>query len=160
MHTVHPGFSRGRACEFRDCASAKSAGGRTRIGDRGIGAGACQLVRLGRIRGLLGYGYLKSKPARTVARQFLTDVRAGNIAQPRRPRQTLTPAEIQAGSNALKPLGLLTNFTFTAYNYNSILGGPVLTLNGVGTFAKGSKFFTFTLAGSGSSYTVTSFKFQ
>ncbi|HWE04563.1 MAG TPA: DUF4190 domain-containing protein [Tepidisphaeraceae bacterium] len=135
------------------------------VGGRGLAIaglvlGLVSIAGWGSMGGIFGLGYIKSTPARAVARRFVTDMSTGNVAAASTAAPSIAPASLQTSSDVLKPLGVLTNFTFTSYNYNSSFGGNTVSLGGVGTFANGTKFFTFTLVGSGSSFTITSFSFQ
>ncbi len=110
--------------------------------------------------GLIGVGYVESKPARSVARQFLTDVSAGNTAAALANSSGFSAGQIQGVSSQLKSMGTLLSVTFTSFNVSAINGSTTVNLAGIANFSNGPKTCTFVLAKTGGVYKVTSYWVQ
>lgn len=109
---------------------------------------------------LFGYGYLQSKPAGVVAKQFVQDVSSGNINAAAANSAGISAAQLQADNQQLAAYGALQSVSFFSFNVTSINGQTVMHLGGIATFANGSKACNVDLVKTGDTYKVTAFKVQ
>jgi hypothetical protein len=110
--------------------------------------------------GLLGYGYLESKPAGVVAKQFLQDVSAGNINAAMANSGGFTAAQIQTQNAQMAQFGALQSVSISSFNISLFNSQTTMHLGGVATFAKGPKTCTFDLVKTGGTYKITSYFVQ
>lgn len=109
---------------------------------------------------LFGYGYLESKPAGMVARQFLQDVCAGNINAAMTQSSGMTAAQLQANSQQMIPFGALQSVSVASFYISSRNGQTTMRLGGVAAFSNGTKNCTFALVKTGGIYKVTAYRVQ
>ncbi|HEX4123365.1 MAG TPA: hypothetical protein VHY37_01460, partial [Tepidisphaeraceae bacterium] len=107
--------------------------------------------------GLLGDAYFESKPAKSVAQQFLQDVSAGNISGALANSTGLSAADLQKQSGELAPFGPLQSIHITSFNLSIFNGHTTMHLVGTATFDKRSKTCDFELEKTGGVYKVTSY---
>jgi hypothetical protein len=110
--------------------------------------------------GLLGYGYVESKPARVVAAQFLKDLSAGNTSGASANSSGFTAAQLQTQSQKISAFGTLQSVNIWSFNYSNFNGQFVMHLSGVAAFSSGPKPCTFDLVKQGGVYKVTSYWVQ
>ncbi len=96
--------------------------------------------------GLLGYGYVQTRPDQAIVRSFLQDLSDGNRAAAQALCAPGTPPSLVQQSIAeVQPYGTLSTFSSNNFNYNSLNGSTTATLGGVAVFANASKTVTVTL---------------
>jgi hypothetical protein len=126
----------------------------------GLILGMVSVLGWGGFAGVLGYGYLESKPAAVVAKQFLQDVSTGNINAAMAESTGFTAAQLQAQYAQRIPFGALQSVGISSFNFSSFNGQTVMHLGGTATFANGEKACTFDLVKTGGTYKVTGFRVQ
>jgi hypothetical protein len=109
--------------------------------------------------GVASLNYLKSKPARPIATQFVTDLSDGNLAAASELGPTIPLAELRDDSNSFKALGALVSVNYVV-QLQPAFGADGQNLRARAIFANGAKFCNITYAVNGSSITITSLKFQ
>jgi hypothetical protein len=107
--------------------------------------------------GMLGYAYVESKPARIIAKQFLTDVSAGNINATMANSTGFTADQLQTQSGQMASFGALQSVSISSFNLSTFNGQTTMNLGGTAAFANGVKSCTFTLAKSDGVYKVTAY---
>ncbi|HWE94988.1 MAG TPA: DUF4190 domain-containing protein [Tepidisphaeraceae bacterium] len=125
----------------------------------GLILGILSLVGWTGMGGFMAYGYLQSKPAGAVAKQFVQDVSAGNMSAAAA-NSTISTAQLQADNQQLATYGAFQSVSFYSFNVTSFNGQTVMHLGGVATFANGPKACNVDLAKTGETYKVTAFKVQ
>ena len=135
------------------------------VGGRGLAIaglilGIISVLGWGSAGGLLGYGYIESKPAAAVARQFLQDVSAGNIDAALASSAGFTAGQLQTQNQQMMPFGAFQSASFTSFNITSTNGQTVMHLGGIAVFATGTKTCYFDLVKQGGTYKVTSYRVQ
>jgi hypothetical protein len=136
-----------------------SAGGQG-LAIAGLILGIISVVGWTGFAGLLGYGYQHSKPAQIVARQFLQDVAAGNVAAAAANSTGLTTAQLQAQTTQMIPFGTLKSVNFSTFNVSMNNGQTTVHLGGTAAFSNGPRTCTFDLANTGAIYRVTAYSVQ
>ncbi len=110
--------------------------------------------------GLLGIGYVQSKPAAAVAKQFLQDVSAGNTNAALNNSTGFTAAQLQSQSAQLNAFGALQSVSISSFNYSAMNGQTAMHLGGTATFANTTKTCTFDLVKTNGVYRVTAYLVQ
>jgi hypothetical protein len=97
------------------------------------------------IFGVITTAMQASAPQRAMARQFLADLgdqdvpAAQSMAAP-----SLSPEEVQALADKIKPWGALEDATTIHFNYSNNNGAKQMTIGGVARFAQGSHPYSIT----------------
>lgn len=116
--------------------------------------------------GIFGGGiytaYVLSKPARTVAHDFATDLSAGNVSAAAARTAGIPEAELQVVADTMKSWGALRDVTMPGFNFRTdSTTGTVVELVGVATFATGGqKTYTITLVKLNGDFKVQKFDFE
>jgi hypothetical protein len=128
----------------------------------GLTLGIVSLLGWATCGGLLGYGYVESRPADAVAKQFLQDVDAGNINAATANSIGITAAQLLTNNQQMKQqFGDLKTINLTSFNFSAgISGQSVMHIGGTATYTKGQKNCTFDLVKVGGIYKVTSYWVQ
>jgi hypothetical protein len=108
--------------------------------------------------GLLGVGYVRSRPAQAVAEQFTTDLAAGNVTTAQsRCTGTVARPSLDAAAASMRPWGPLSDFTASNFNYSVFNGTETCTLTGVATFATTRANFSYRLVRQAGTFRIDSF---
>lgn len=126
----------------------------------GLVLGLVSLAGWGGMSGVFAYGYLQSKPAGAVAKQFLQDVSTGNINAAMANSTGFTAGQLQTQSQQMMPFGALQSVSVTSFNFTTSGGKTVMHLGGIAVFANGQKTCTFDLVKTGGTYKVTAYQVQ
>jgi hypothetical protein len=110
--------------------------------------------------GMLGIGYVESKPAAAVAKQFLHDLGAGNIAAATTNSVGFAPGALQTQAAQLAAFGALVSVSLTSFNYSIMNGRANMSLGGTATYTSGTKTCSFGLVKVGGVYKVLSYRVQ
>jgi len=126
----------------------------------GLVLGIVSFVAWSLFGGMLGLGYVRSKPARAVAHQFTADLAAGDVpAAQSRCTSNVTRPSLDAAANAMRSWGALSDMTTSRFNYGAHTGGETCVLDGVATFANARANFSFRLVKQGAVFRVDAFSF-
>ena len=132
-----------------------AAGGKG-IASAGLTLGIISLLVWGFVGSVLGYGYLQSKPAGGIAKQFLADISADNVNAAMANSTGLTRAQLQTNAQQIQQFGTLQTVNLTSFKFDAIFGGSkVIHLAGTATYSSGQKICTFDLVKQGATYKVT-----
>ena len=109
--------------------------------------------------GLGGVAYISTRPARTAAKQFLTDVSTGNTQAALAESSGMTSEEIADLAKQVQPWGTLRDTTFISVNENSVNGTTTVHLMGSAVFANGPQPCFIDLVKANGSFKVTKVSF-
>jgi hypothetical protein len=110
---------------------------------------------------MLAYAYKESKPAGVIAKQFLTDVCAGNISAAMANSQGMTSTQLQSVHDQIaKSMGTLQSVSLTSFNGSWVNGQEVMRLGGTCTVGSNVHSCTFSLVKINGTYKVTQFSVQ
>ena len=137
---------------------SNSVGGRG-LAIIGILLGVMNVLIWGGYAGLLTYGYIESKPAGTVAKQFLQDVSSGNI-HAAMSISLFNQTQLQPQHGQMVTFGALRSVNISSFKISTFNGQVVMHLGGTASFANVTKTCTFALIKMNGTYKVTSYWVQ
>jgi hypothetical protein len=128
----------------------------------GLVLGILSILGWASFSGVIGWAYVISRPARTVATQFVQDLAAGNVTAAQASSMPgVTTAQLQATNQTMQSWGALQSVTFSSYFANSSAGGSTdVHLGGVAMFANGAKAVMVHLVKQGTTYKVADYSIQ
>jgi Domain of unknown function (DUF4190) len=106
----------------------------------------------------LGIGYVESRPAGVVAKQFLHDVAAGNTNGAMANSVNFTAAQIQSQTASMSTYGALQSIRITSFYFTSSNGQTVMLLSGSALYSNGPRTCSFRLVKQGGVYKVAGYK--
>jgi hypothetical protein len=109
--------------------------------------------------GLLIYGYIESKPAEAVAKQFLQDVDSGNISGAMS-ISLFNQSQLQPGHDKMIALRGLQSINITSFKVTTRNGHVEMNLGGTASFVRGTGICTFVLIKVNGAYKVTTYWVQ
>lgn len=105
--------------------------------------------------------FVQSGPARGVARQYIQDLSANNLAAAQtNAASNVSAPQLQQQRDQLAQWGNLSNVRFVGMHYNTINGVSQWRLTGIATFASGTHAFDASLVQQGGQWKVERLQFQ
>lgn len=140
--------------------SAKKTGSGRGLALSGLIIGIVSLAGWGLIFGAGGVAFFTaykiSEAPRATAKQFMTDLTAGNIDAALAQTSSITRTELETQNKSFQSLGTFKDMTSSGIN----IVNNQCTLVGVAQFSNGIKAYTLMLVQSGGTWKVTSATFQ
>jgi hypothetical protein len=126
----------------------------------GLVLGLVSLVGWSLFGGLVGVGYVRSKPARAAAEQFTADLSAADVTTAQsRCTSTVARPTLEAAAAAMRPWGPVSNMTSSQVSYGVYNGSETCGLNGVAVFANTRANYSFRLVKQAGVFKVEGFSF-
>jgi hypothetical protein len=127
----------------------------------GLTLGIISVLFWGSCAGFSSVLYVQSGPARGVARQYMQDLSANNLAAARtNAASQLTSPQLQGERDQIAHWGSLNNVRFTGMYYHTVNGVTQWRLTGIATFATGAHAFEAVLVQQNGQWKVERLQFQ
>lgn len=125
----------------------------------GMFLGSLSILAWGFYGTFLTYGYIESKPAGVIAKQFLKDVDSGNISGAKS-ISLFSQAQLQHWHDQMTAFRGLQSINISSFKVTTTNGQMQMQLGGTASFVKGTGTCTFVLIKVNGAFKVTTFWVQ